>query len=202
MFEYEEGTDTTTDTGGTETETGEKPSIALQLRMRKLTDSRNQAREEAKAARAELDALKASAAELPTLKQQIATLTDELDLSRAGLNDPKAIKVARMEYDELPEAERPATLGAYYTGLKDLATTDPTKVPKALTPWIIPPAADPPKREKAPPDTGSDGKLPPTGAVLSVEALRQLRDRAFAPMATQADRDAYKKALDMAGAKK
>lgn len=180
MFEYEEGT--TDEIGTPEPKPSalrdDKPPMAVQLQLRKMADAKNQAKAEAKTAREEAEAAKALAAELPTLKAQLATLMDELDLSRAGLNDPKAIKVARMEYDDLPEADRPKTLGEFFTSIKALAASEPDKVPKALTPWITNPGTDPaPKRDKAPPDDGSTGKLPPSGDVISASAIKTARER-------------------------
>lgn len=203
-MEFEEGTET--EPAAKEAPAAPPPkektaadvAAAAEFRIKELILGRTKAREEAAAAKARVTELEAAAAEVPTLKQQLAALTDELDLSRAGLNDPDAVEVARLHHARLPEADRPK-LGEWWTSLKAEGAT----VPKALTPWIVAPtAADGKPPVKPPPkDDGSNGRPPPTGEVLSVAALQALKARAFAPMATQADRDTYSRALDQASRK-
>lgn len=65
---------------------------------------------------------------------------EERGIYQSGLTDPEAIDVAKHLYSKMPEAGRPA-LGEWVKGF----TADPTKAPRALSPYLAKPADAEPK---------------------------------------------------------
>lgn len=132
------------------------------------------------------DTLAQTIAELKTgHKSQIAALHEELGLSRAGLNNPEGVAVARALYGAQPEDSRPKSLLEYVNSFKAEGENVP-KPPPGLAPYL-----DLPKPQAKEPETNGKpvgdlarlraygapgrGSSAPGAPDVSAEAIRQAK---------------------------
>ena len=82
-------------------------------------------------ARKAAEAAGTATAKAAQLERELTGAREEATLARAGWTDPEAVELARLYHGKLPEESRPDLVG----WLGQLRS-DPSKAPKALTPWL------------------------------------------------------------------
>ncbi len=172
-------------------------------------------REETQAKREALDRVQSLERELATerarandavknagtaLERERAAWAEERAVFQAGVTDPEAIGVARHLYNQLPEAGR-SPFPEWLKGMK----ADPTKAPKALSPWFSAPAGGAggapgttpaagsgtpePGGQPTPPNMGANrGSSPTSGPLSGGEMTVEAASARMAELAREATR--------------
>ena len=103
-----------------------------------------------------------------------AGLEEDVALVGAGLSDDDARAVARTLYGRLPAATRPKSIGEWLGGLK----AEGADVPKALSPYLAPPAAPAaPAKSPAPRQPAAPALPPAAPQEITAEALNAAAER-------------------------
>lgn len=158
----------------------EEGTTGVEERIKKIAEARDAAKAEAAELKARLATLEGELAPLKALGTKYETertgWARERAFLAAGVTDPEAQEIAALFHGRIPEAERPA-LDAWLGSIK----ADPSKAPKALQPYLAPPAPPAPQGGQAPPPPPTQG-APPTvvrptettpsaGLVVSADAI-------------------------------
>ena len=151
-------------------------------RVRYLSEQRKADKAEIAKLREQIDGLAKThlpIAEVDRLRGSWDSERQAWDAERAvyqiGITDPEAIEVARTLHSRLPEKDRPP-LPDWLRSVKE----DPSKAPKALTPYLTQPAAaaQPAAQPAARQSTAGTTTTGASSSALTADQVRELQRRA------------------------